>query len=685
MNLPHLSALAACLLASSLITGCGRDGLTFGDRPGLDATQPADAGFDADGNVPDTGLPDGFIPGDASVPDAVFPDSSLPDTSLPDSSVPDAVVPDTGPFDTGVPDTGPGPDASIPDAVVPDTGPFDTGVPDTGPGPDAGPVDTGTPDGGLPDLGVPDGGAPDTGPGDATVPDLGTPDSGVPCPMGCAFLDTDCAVGVCAPNGQTCIRAPRPTGPSCDDGDLCTTGDSCRFGRCRAGAAVDCSALDDACNAGICDATTGACSTTPVPDGVPCDDGDACTLGACAGGACVGTPNPPPGDVCTDAIPVQLQPGLSIETGNNECATDQGTGSCTLASGGRDIIYQLQPNNATRRLRATTVTPASGTSYDTVLHIQSMCVMPTELVCDDDSGAIFLSQFDTVVPRTQDSFLFVDAFGISGGDYQLELEVDPQDTCASPSVLPFPGLGQTVTVAGNTTGANNTFTANCAGASGSADHVYELVVPTQASLRLETLDPGTGRYDTALSVRSSTCAAGGAGVIACDDDGAQNFTLSLIEQTFAPGTYYVVVDGFGNNSAGEYQLAVTQTPPLEVFTFPEVGDARQPLSGPFTGAGQFVEGIRNSTVSNVGQVQISLQVTNNLTCAGAAFLVRINNVNVGNFFVRPGDTSVSATLSNITGVSGGRYNIRYELARDVPMMCGNVVLPDGVSTIALGN
>jgi hypothetical protein len=64
---------------------------------------------------------------------------------------------------------------------------------------------------------------------------------------------------------------------------------------------VDCSDLDDQCNTGVCNATTGACEPDPVPhEGDPCDDGDECTssdgeeLGGdtCQNGECVGDPVP---------------------------------------------------------------------------------------------------------------------------------------------------------------------------------------------------------------------------------------------------------------------------------------------------------------------------------------------------------------------------------------------------------
>jgi hypothetical protein len=643
---PSFIAATCCLLA---LGGCGRDGTTFGlerlDAAIADGAEPSDA---AD---PDAARDGGGFE------DARFPDASTPDTSVPDAARPDASRPDTG----------------RPDAARPDTGRPDTGTPlDGGPPP----PDAGGPDATIPDVGTPDGGPTDSGPMDG-----GAPDTGVPCPMGCSFLDSACAVGVCARDGRTCLQRPRPDGTTCTDGDLCTVGDICRSGSCTAGPPLDCSAAGDACNLAFCDGATGTCLVQSVPDGLPCDDGNVCTMASCMSGMCAGVVSPTPGDTCLNPVAVPLVPGVSFETGNNQCAVDNAQGTCS-AAGGQDIVYRLEPMGATRRLVATTEAPTMGTGYDTVLHVRSTCDMPSSLACDDDSGLSFFSQLDVVLPAAQDSFLFADAFFTNSiGDYQLRLEVDPQNTCANPSVL------DPVTaplVRGNTTGADNTFQAQCALNADSPDHVYVLTLPARTTLRidLETV-PGTPRFDTALHVRSSTCAAGGAGVIACDDD-AGSSTNSRIERTFDAGTYYVVVDGFAGNSAGEYELSVTQTVALETLIFPDVGDARQPLSGDLSRRGEFVEGIRNSTLSSVSRLEVDVQIANSMTCGRAVIRVRLNNTSVGTFLVAPGQTTASSTFSGFGPVSGGSYNIRYELSQNIQPNCGTISFPDGVSTVGLG-
>jgi hypothetical protein len=75
----------------------------------------------------------------------------------------------------------------------------------------------------------------------------------------------------------------------CDDGNACTTGDTCSAGDCVGGPALDC---DDGngCTDDSCDSATGCVQTDNTAS---CDDGDACTTGdRCADGGCVGGPPP---------------------------------------------------------------------------------------------------------------------------------------------------------------------------------------------------------------------------------------------------------------------------------------------------------------------------------------------------------------------------------------------------------
>ncbi|MFQ5493743.1 MAG: hypothetical protein ACE5EX_00015, partial [Phycisphaerae bacterium] len=114
-------------------------------------------------------------------------------------------------------------------------------------------------------------------------------------PVDCTALDDQCNVGVCNSLTGVCEAQPSNEGLACSDGDLCTVGDLCTAGVCG-GTAVDCTALDNACNVGVCNAGTGLCESAFINEAGPCDDADpctgndTCTLGVCLGSAVDCTP-----------------------------------------------------------------------------------------------------------------------------------------------------------------------------------------------------------------------------------------------------------------------------------------------------------------------------------------------------------------------------------------------------------
>ncbi len=108
-------------------------------------------------------------------------------------------------------------------------------------------------------------------------------------PRDCSSLDDSCNTGVCAPLTGACLAEPFGDGTPCDDGDACRLGETCTGGMCGGAVAVDCSALDDQCNLGVCNATSGECEASLLPEGTTCVDGvdctsdDRCRTGVCAG------------------------------------------------------------------------------------------------------------------------------------------------------------------------------------------------------------------------------------------------------------------------------------------------------------------------------------------------------------------------------------------------------------------
>src|SRR5262245_45398609 len=122
------------------------------------------------------------------------------------------------------------------------------------------------------------------------------------CDPTCMFEanNSPCASNVCR-TGMRCNGAGVCGGGAvntapCDDGNACTTADTCANGTCVGGPAPNC---DDGnvCTTDSCDPASGCVST---PNTLPCDDGMFCTINdTCSGGVCSGAPF-----VCPTAAPV---------------------------------------------------------------------------------------------------------------------------------------------------------------------------------------------------------------------------------------------------------------------------------------------------------------------------------------------------------------------------------------------
>lgn len=120
----------------------------------------------------------------------------------------------------------------------------------------------------------------------------------------------------------------------CDDGDECTTNDTCGGGSCNGGAPLDC---DDGnvCTTDSCDMVQGC---VYVNNSNPCSDGSACTTNdTCSGGVCVGGPapncddlNPCTNDACDPGMGCQHVNNSSPCNDGNACTTNDtcGGGSC---------------------------------------------------------------------------------------------------------------------------------------------------------------------------------------------------------------------------------------------------------------------------------------------------------------------------------------------------------------------
>ena len=113
-----------------------------------------------------------------------------------------------------------------------------------------------------------------------------------------------CTDDSCSPDSG-CQFAPNAA--PCDDGNLCTDGDQCSQGWCAAGSSVSCDD-EDPCTTDFCDLALGCQHAFNLAE---CDDGDACTAG----------------DICLNG---DCQPGDSIVCGDDNLCTDD---SCAPDTG----------------------------------------------------------------------------------------------------------------------------------------------------------------------------------------------------------------------------------------------------------------------------------------------------------------------------------------------------------------
>ena len=128
------------------------------------------------------------------------------------------------------------------------------------------------------------------------------PDTKVSCPA--VTTENGCIESLeCDPDtGECTLEIPKPEGTACDsDDDLCSPEVCSADGVCEAaGDTNDCSAekAENVCETWVCDPKDGACKSTGFVGEISCDDGNACTSNDTCKvddfniASCVGTPIP---------------------------------------------------------------------------------------------------------------------------------------------------------------------------------------------------------------------------------------------------------------------------------------------------------------------------------------------------------------------------------------------------------
>lgn len=129
--------------------------------------------------------------------------------------------------------------------------------------------------------------------------------------------------------------------------------------------------------------------------------------------------------------------------------------------------------------------------------------------------------------------------------------VTGNDTCDSAHVVPATGgffVGNTTTM------INDYTTAACGFMAQSKDVAFRVDLTTRRRVVASTEG---STFDTVLHLHNASCRSG-ADAFCSDDSGG---SWSLIDQTLDPGTYFLVVDGYGTAAAGDYALEVQITDP----------------------------------------------------------------------------------------------------------------------------
>src|SRR5690606_26218805 len=138
--------------------------------------------------------------------------------------------------------------------------------------------------------------------------------------------------------GTGCVNAP--TTDPCDDGDQCTSDDTCGDGVC-AGTIDEDASCDDGnrCTSGDRCHLEGACPGAPIV----CDDGDVCTFDECD--PAIGCRYPPnQGERCDDGSPCTLQDTCDADGAcvgaDKPCQPDDlcVIGTCRESDGGCDEV-----------------------------------------------------------------------------------------------------------------------------------------------------------------------------------------------------------------------------------------------------------------------------------------------------------------------------------------------------------
>lgn len=254
---------------------------------------------------------------------------------------------------------------------------------------------------------------------------------------------------------------------------------------------------------------------------------------------------PLPGDRCEDAIPLEL--GVTA-SGTLVDMEDDVTTSCGFFY--RDVVYSF----ALSERRDVVIDVASEARFMNA-SVRTACAdRDTERACG--TGGPVHMPLRALPAGTH--YVVVEAlrplnFQITVTDSEPTepISVMDNETCTSAHGIPETGGVFT----GNTSGMSDDHaTAVCGAMARSPDAVFRLEL---ASRRRVVASTRGSAFDTVLYMYENSCTDR---EIICDDNGGEG-EQSLLDSTLNAGTYYLVVDGWGMISSGEYVLDVAISDP----------------------------------------------------------------------------------------------------------------------------
>lgn len=294
---------------------------------------------------------------------------------------------------------------------------------------------------------------------------------------------------------------------------------------------------------------------------------------------------------------VAVDPGKEkVITGDTSGATDdsQGTGACAVAAG-KDHVYAIIPTGT----GSLNVKMTGAGALDPTLYVRGdSCMTGSQLRCGETTGAAGTEQFSFNVITGKTYYLFADGKAGTEGSYTLTLNlttgsfcgdgsVDSGEGCDDANKVPgdgcenncmpsgsvtetdaCPGVtghvwpGSTLTINGDTTAANLSYSSatgvTCGSVSGiggtAPDRVYALVAHKTGTLKVDV----EANYNAVVYVRTAPCATGvqvgcAAALGASTIPQTETVTFSVADGQ----TYYVVVDGAGSSDTAKYRGTFT--------------------------------------------------------------------------------------------------------------------------------